>query len=71
MSEHQYVGFRAIDRPVSEENLEYMRQQSSRAKITPLAFDNEYHFANFQGDGINTAHEYRPSRRGPGCPRRI
>jgi len=52
MSEYQYVGFRAIDRPVSEENLEYMRGQSSRAEITPLAFDNEYHFGDFHGDAL-------------------
>jgi hypothetical protein len=50
MSEYQYVAFRAIDRPVSKENLEYMRQQSSRAEITPWSFDNEYHYGDFHGD---------------------
>ena len=44
MSEYQYVAFRAIDAPVSEKNLKFMRQQSSRAEITPLSFENEYHF---------------------------
>ncbi len=43
MSEYQYVGFRAIEKPVSEENLEYMHKQSSRAEITPWSFGNEYH----------------------------
>jgi hypothetical protein len=52
MSEHQRIAFRAIDRPVSEENLEYMRQQSSRAEITPWSFDNEYHYGDFRGDAI-------------------
>ncbi len=52
MSEHQYVAFRAIDGPVSESNLEYMRRQSSRAEITPFAFDNEYHFGDFRGDAL-------------------
>jgi hypothetical protein len=52
MSEHQYVAFRAIDGPVSEENLEYMRRQSSRAEITPFAFDNEYHFGDFRGNAV-------------------
>src|SRR5437879_1011579 len=33
MSEYQYVAFRAIDSPVSEDNLEYMRQKSLRAEI--------------------------------------
>jgi hypothetical protein len=52
MSEHQCVAFRAIDGPVSEENLEYMRRQSSRAEITPFAFDNEYHYGDFGGDAL-------------------
>ena len=34
MSEYQRIAFRAIDGQVSEENLEYMRRQSSRAEIT-------------------------------------
>lgn len=50
MSEYQYVGFRAIEKPVSEKNLEYMHQQSSRAEITPWSFDNEYHFGDFHGN---------------------
>jgi hypothetical protein len=50
MSEYQYVGFRAIDRPVGEKNLEFMRRQSSRAEITPWSFDNEYHFGDFHGN---------------------
>jgi hypothetical protein len=52
MSEHQYVAFRAIDAPVSEKNLEYMRRQSSRAEITPWEFDNEYHYGDFGGDAL-------------------
>src|SRR5436305_2631635 len=52
MSEHQYVAFRAIDGPVSEKNLEFMRRQSSRAEITPWSFDNEYHFGDFRGNEV-------------------
>jgi hypothetical protein len=52
MSEYQYVSFRAIDGPVSEKNLEYMERQSSRAEITPWAFDNEYHFGDFRGNAL-------------------
>ena len=29
-----------------------MRQQSSRAEITPWSFDNEYHFGDFRGDAL-------------------
>jgi hypothetical protein len=50
MSEHQIVAFRAIDAPVSEKDLEYMRSQSSRATVTARSFDNEYHFGDFRGN---------------------
>lgn len=50
MSEHQVVAFRAIDGPVSKKDLEFMQKQSSRAEITPWAFDNEYHYGDFRGD---------------------
>lgn len=52
MSEYQCIAFRAIDKPVSEKNLEYMRRQSSRAEITPWSFDNEYHYGDFHGDAL-------------------
>ena len=52
MSEHQIVAFRAIDRPVPEVDLEYMRRQSSRAEVTPWSFDNEYHFGDFRGNDM-------------------
>jgi hypothetical protein len=50
MSKFQYIGFRAIDRAVSADNLEFMNEQSSRAEITPWSFDNEYHYGDFRGD---------------------
>jgi hypothetical protein len=52
MSEYQYVAFRAIDAPVSKKNLAYMRRQSSRAKITPWSFENEYDFGDFHGNAL-------------------
>lgn len=56
MSEYQYVAFRAIDTPVSEANLRYMRKQSSRAEITPWSFDNEYHYGDFSGNAVEMLH---------------
>jgi hypothetical protein len=50
MSEYQFVAFRAIDRPVSKQNLAYMRQQSTRAEISPWSFENEYHYGDFRGN---------------------
>lgn len=52
MSEFQYIGFRAAEKPVIDKDLEYMRQQSSRAEITPWSFDNEYHFGDFRGNAV-------------------
>jgi hypothetical protein len=50
MSEFQYIGFRATDKPVGDRDLDYMRQQSTRAEITPWSFDNVYHFGDFRGN---------------------
>lgn len=50
MSEYQYVGFRVIDGTVSEENLEFMQRQSTRAELTSRSFDNEYHYGDFHGN---------------------
>lgn len=52
MSEFQYVGFRAIDAPLAEDQLKYMEGQSSRAKITRRSFDNTYHYGDFRGNGV-------------------
>jgi urease accessory protein UreF len=50
MSEFQYVGFRAIDAPLTDDQLEYMQRQSSRAEITRWSFDNTYHYGDFHGN---------------------
>lgn len=52
MSEFQSVSFRAIDRPVTDNDLEYMQSQSSRAKVTAWSFDNEYHHGDFGGNAL-------------------
>jgi hypothetical protein len=52
MSEYQYVGFRAIDAPLSDRQLEYMETQSSRAEITRWSFDNQYHYGDFRGNPV-------------------
>ena len=50
MSEHQYVHFIALDKPLDEKQLEYMETQSSRAEITKWDFTNEYHYGDFRGN---------------------
>jgi hypothetical protein len=50
VSEYQFLAFRAIDRPLTDKELEFARSQSSRAEITPWSMENEYHFGDFHGD---------------------
>ncbi|MGO9112343.1 MAG: hypothetical protein ACLP9L_24195 [Thermoguttaceae bacterium] len=50
MSEYQFVHFLAIDRPLDDDQLEFMQRQSTRAEITPWEFTNEYHFGDFHGN---------------------
>ncbi len=50
VSEYQYIAFRAIDRPLTDQQLDFARRQSTRAQITRWSFENEYHFGDFHGD---------------------
>lgn len=50
MSEYQYYEFRAIDRPLTEAEMRAVRAYSTRARITPTSFVNEYHWGDFKGD---------------------
>jgi len=50
MSEYQYFDFRAIDRPLTEKQMQTLRSYSTRAEITPNKFVNEYHWGDFKGD---------------------
>lgn len=50
MSEYQYYEFRAIDRPLTKEQMAELRAISSRAEITPTRFANFYTYGDFKGD---------------------
>jgi len=50
LSEYQYYEFLAIDRQLSEQEMGHMRMLSSRGRITPFSFSNEYHWGDFKGD---------------------
>lgn len=52
MSEYQHYGFQAIDRPLSQDDREWLRSLSTRAEITSTSFVNEYHWGGFRGDPI-------------------
>lgn len=50
MSEYQWIEFRAIDAPLDDDALSFVRKQSTRAEISRWSFTNEYHFGDFHGD---------------------
>ncbi len=50
MSEYQYYEFLALDAPLTDAQMKEVRQVSTRARITPTSFVNEYHWGDFKGD---------------------
>jgi hypothetical protein len=50
MSEYQYFEFQAIDRSLTDKEMNELRNFSTRADITPNSFVNEYSWGNFKGD---------------------
>lgn len=52
MSEYQYYEFQAIDRPLTDDEMDVVRRLSTRAEIDEWSFTNEYHFGDFKGDPL-------------------
>ncbi len=52
MSVYQFVHFAAVDKPLDDKQLEYMRRQSTRAEVTRWQFENEYHYGDFHGNSL-------------------
>jgi hypothetical protein len=52
MSEYQYYEFLALDRPLSAEDLAYVRTLSSRVQPTPTQAVFTYSFGDFRGDPL-------------------
>ena len=50
MSEYQYYEFQAIDRPLTEREMGELRSYSTRARITPTSFINDYSWGRFKGN---------------------
>jgi len=50
MSEYQYYEFQAIDQPLTAKEMSELRSYSTRARITPTSFVNDYSFGSFKGD---------------------
>ena len=58
MSEYQYYEFSAIDNPLSDKDMRSLRNLSSRARITPTSFVNEYHWGDFRGKPLKLMENY-------------
>ncbi len=50
MSEYQYYEFRAVDRPLTPEQMRELRALSTRAVITQSSFSNTYDYGDFRGN---------------------
>lgn len=50
MSEYQYYEFQAIDRPLTKKEMDDLRSHSTRARITPTSFVNDYAWGSFKGN---------------------
>jgi len=50
MSEYQYYEFQAIDRPLTAREMSDLRSYSTRARITPTSFVNDYSWGSFKGN---------------------
>jgi hypothetical protein len=50
VSEYQYYEFQAIDRPLTGKEMSELRSYSTRARITPTSFVNDYSYGSFKGN---------------------
>jgi hypothetical protein len=50
MSEFQYYEFQAVDRPLTRPEMAELRKYSTRARITPTSFVNDYQWGDFKGN---------------------
>jgi hypothetical protein len=48
--EYQYYEFRAVDRPLTPEQMDELRTLSTRAAITRNSFSNTYNYGDFRGN---------------------
>lgn len=58
MSEYERYEFQAIDRPLTADELSALRRCSSRARITPTRFVNDYSYGSFRGDSSEWMDRY-------------
>lgn len=58
MSEYQYYEFQTVDRPLTPEEMAWLRKRSTRATITPTRFQNVYNWSDLNGDPRDWVERY-------------
>ena len=58
MSEYQYYEFQAVDKPLTKKEMQALRNLSTRARITPTSFVNEYNWGDFKGNPLKLVEKY-------------
>jgi hypothetical protein len=58
MSEYQYYEFQAIDRPLTDQEINKVRSLSSRATVTPRQAIFTYSYSDFRGDALSVLATY-------------
>jgi len=58
MSEYQYYEFKAVDKPLTDKDMQALRNLSTRARITPTSFVNEYNWGDFKGNPLKLVERY-------------
>lgn len=58
MSEYQYYEFKNVDRQLTPSEIAELRRYSTRARITPTSFINEYNWGDFKGDPDDWMEKY-------------
>ena len=58
MSEYQFYQFQAIDRPLTDRQMQELRAISTRAEITPISFVNEYQWGDLKAHPLDLMKKY-------------
>jgi len=58
MSQYEYYEFQAVDRRLTEHEMQQLRACSSRAQITPTSFVNEYNWGDLKADPVKWMEKY-------------
>ncbi|MFC1743661.1 hypothetical protein ACFL35_06675 [Candidatus Riflebacteria bacterium] len=58
MSEYQYYEFVSVDKPLSQKEMKQLRSISTRARITPSGFVNEYNWGDLSASPVELMKKY-------------